>query len=296
MIIVIVGPTAVGKTKMSVELAKKFNAEIINGDSMQVYKELDIGTAKPTEDEKEGIHHHLFDNIDVKTNYTVFEYQKDCRSKIDEILSRGKNVIIVGGTGLYIKAALYDYKFTEGTTYKSYDDLTNEEILEKIKEYDNEIDIHVNNRKRLIRILNKLENNEELTNNKNDLLYKDTIFIGLTTDRTILYDRINQRVDKMFNEGLLDEILKQKENYKDSKALNSGIGYKEFYDYLFNNKSLEEVSREIKHNSRRYAKRQYTFFNNQFNVKWFDVNFNKFDLTVKDVVEYIIGKEETDYE
>lgn len=296
MIIVIVGPTAVGKTKMSVELAKKFNAEIINGDSMQVYKELDIGTAKPTEEEKEGIFHHLFDNVDVKTNYTVFEYQKDCRSKIDEILSRGKNIIIVGGTGLYIKAALYDYKFTEGTTYNTYDDLTNEEILEKIKEYDNEIDIHVNNRKRLIRTLNKLENNEELTNNKNDLLYPDTIFIGLTTDRTILYDRINLRVDKMFNEGLLDEILKQKENYKDSKALNSGIGYKEFYDYLFNNKSLEEVREEIKHNSRRYAKRQYTFFNNQFNVKWFDVNFNKFDLTVKDVVEYIIGKEETDYE
>lgn len=296
MIIVIVGPTAVGKTKMSVELAKKFNAEIINGDSMQVYKELDIGTAKPTKEEKEGISHHLFDFIDVKTNYTVFEYQKDCRNKIDEILSRGKNIIVVGGTGLYIKAALYDYKFTEGTTYNTYDDLTNEEILEKIKEYDNEIDIHVNNRKRLIRTLNKLENNEELTNNKNDLLYPDTIFIGLTTDRSILYDRINLRVDKMFNEGLLDEILKQKENYKDSKALNSGIGYKEFYDYLFNNKSLEEVSSEIKHNSRRYAKRQYTFFNNQFNVKWFDVNFNKFDLTVKDVVEYIDGKEETDYE
>lgn len=289
MIIVIVGPTAVGKTKMSVELAKKFNAEIINGDSMQVYKELDIGTAKPRDEEKEGIPHHLFDNIDVNTNYTVFEYQKDCRSKIDEILSRGKNVIIVGGTGLYIKAALYDYKFTEGTTYKSYEDLTNLEILDKIKEYDNKIDIHVNNRKRLIRTLNKLENNEELSNNKNDLLYPDTIFIGLTTDRSILYDRINLRVDKMFDEGLVDEILKQKENYKDSKALNSGIGYKEFYDYLFNNKSLEEVSSEIKHNSRRYAKRQYTFFNNQFNVKWFDVNFNKFDLTVKDVVEYING-------
>lgn len=287
MIIVIVGPTAVGKTKMSVELAKKFNAEIINGDSMQVYKELDIGTAKPREEEKEGVIHHLFDNVDVKTNYTVFEYQKDCRSKIDEILSRGKNVIIVGGTGLYIKAALYDYKFTEGTTYKSYDELSNQELLEKIRSYDNSIDIHVNNRKRLIRTLNKLENNEELTNNKNDLLYPDTIFIGLTTDRNILYDRINTRVDKMFNEGLLDEILKQKENYKDSKALNSGIGYKEFYDYLFNNKSLEEVREEIKHNSRRYAKRQYTFFNNQFNVKWFDVNFKKFDLTVKDVVQYI---------
>lgn len=289
MIIVIVGPTAVGKTKLSIELAKRFNAEVINGDSMQVYKELNIGTAKPTEEEKENIIHHLFDVIDVKTNYTVFDYQKDCRNKIDEILSRGKNVVIVGGTGLYIKASLYDYKFTEGTTYNTYDDLTNEEILDKIKKYDNDIDIHVNNRKRLIRTLNKLENNEELSNNKNDLLYDNTIFIGLTTDRSVLYDRINLRVDKMFDEGLVKEVENQKENYKDSKALNSGIGYKEFYDYLFGNKSLEEVKEEIKHNSRRYAKRQYTFFNNQFNVKWFDTNFNKFDLTVEDVVEYING-------
>lgn len=289
MIIVIVGPTAVGKTKLSIELAKRFNAEIINGDSMQVYKELNIGTAKPTEEEKENIIHHLFDVIDVKTNYTVFDYQKDCRNKIDEILSRGKNVVIVGGTGLYIKASLYDYKFTEGTTYNTYDDLTNEEILDRIKKYDNNLDIHVNNRKRLSRTLNKLENNEELSNNKNDLLYDNTIFIGLTTDRSVLYDRINLRVDKMFDEGLVKEVENQKENYKDSKALNSGIGYKEFYDYLFGNKSLEEVKEEIKHNSRRYAKRQYTFFNNQFNVKWFDTNFNKFDLTVEDVVEYING-------
>ncbi len=287
MIIVIVGPTAVGKTKMSVELAKKFNAEIINGDSMQVYRELNIGTAKPRDEEKEGIIHHLFDVADVKTNYTVFEYQRDCRRKIDEILSTGKNVIIVGGTGLYIKAALYDYKFTEGTTYNSYDELSNIEILDKINSYDSNIDIHVNNRKRLIRTLNKLENNEEITNNKNDLLYKDTVFIGLTTDRSVLYDRINLRVDKMFAEGLEEEVLKQKENYNNSKALNSGIGYKEFYDYLFNNKDLEEVKEEIKHNSRRYAKRQYTFFNNQFSVEWFDVNFGEFDLTVNDVVQYI---------
>ena len=287
MIIVIVGPTAVGKTKLSIELAKRFNAEVINGDSMQVYKELNIGTAKPTEEEKEDVIHHLFDTVDVKTNYTVFDYQKDCRSKIDEILSNGKNVVIVGGTGLYIKAALYDYKFTEGTTYNTYDDLTNEEILDRIKSYDRNFDIHVNNRKRLIRTLNKLENNEELSNNKNDLLYDNTIFIGVTTDRSILYDRINLRVDKMFNEGLVKEVENQKDNYKDSKALNSGIGYKEFYDYLFGTKSLEEVKEEIKHNSRRYAKRQYTFFNNQFNVKWFDTNFKKFDLTVEDVVKYI---------
>lgn len=286
MIITIVGPTGVGKTKLSIELAKKFDAEIINGDSMQVYKELDIGTAKPTEEEKEGIVHHLFDFVDVNTNYTVFDYQKDCRKKIEEIQKKGKNIIIVGGTGLYIKAALFDYTFTSGTTYNEYNNLTNEEILTKIKEYDNNIDIHVNNRKRLIRVLNKLENHEEIGNNKNKEIY-DSIFIGLTTDREILYDRINKRVDKMKEEGLVLEVEKQKDNYKTSKALNSGIGYKEFYDYLFNNKELDTVLDEIKKNSRRYAKRQYTFFNNQFNVKWFDVDFNNFSNTVNQVIKYV---------
>ena len=286
MIITIVGPTGVGKTKLSIELAKKFDAEIINGDSMQVYKELDIGTAKPTEEEKEGIVHHLFDFVDVNTNYTVFDYQKDCRKKIEEIQKKGKNIIIVGGTGLYIKAALFDYTFTPGTTYNEYNNLTNEEILTKIKEYDNNIDIHVNNRKRLIRVLNKLENHEEIGNNKDKEVY-DSIFIGLTTDREILYDRINKRVDKMKEEGLVLEVEKQKDNYKTSKALNSGIGYKEFYDYLFNNKELDTVLDEIKKNSRRYAKRQYTFFNNQFNVKWFDVDFNNFNNTVNQVIEYV---------
>lgn len=286
MIITIVGPTGVGKTKLSIELAKKFDAEIINGDSMQVYKELDIGTAKPTEEEKEGIVHHLFDFVDVNTNYTVFDYQKDCRKKIEEIQKKGKNIIIVGGTGLYIKAALFDYKFTPGTTYNEYNNLTNEEILTKIKEYDNNIDIHVNNRKRLIRVLNKLENHEEIGNNKDKEVY-DSIFIGLTTDREILYDRINKRVDKMKEEGLVLEVEKQKDNYKTSKALNSGIGYKEFYDYLFNNKELDTVLDEIKKNSRRYAKRQYTFFNNQFNVKWFDVDFNNFNNTVNQVIKYV---------
>ena len=285
-IITIVGPTGVGKTKLSIELAKRYNAEIINGDSMQVYKELDIGTAKPTDEEKKNIVHHLFDMVDVCYNYTVFEYQRDCRRKIEEIKNRNKNVIIVGGTGLYIKAALFNYKFTEGTIYNTYDEFTNEEILEKIKNYSNSIDIHVNNRKRLVRTLNKLENNEELTNGKDELLY-DSLFIGLTTDREILYNRINKRVDEMFENGLVSEVEKQKNNYLTSKALNYGIGYREFYDYLFKNKDLDTVKEEIKHNSRRYAKRQYTFFNNQFNVKWFNVDFNNFDNTISNVVDYI---------
>lgn len=285
-IIVIVGPTGIGKTKLSIELAKKLDAEIINGDSVSIYKRLNIGSAKPTKEEQSGIPHHLIDIKDVDEDYTVFDYQKDLRKKIEEITSRGKQIIIVGGTGLYIKAALYDYKFTEGTTYNEYNDLSNEEILSKIKEYKVEKFPELNNRKRLVRLLNKLENNEEITNNKDKLLYNIKV-IGLTTDRETLYKRINKRVDIMMKNGLLDEINSLKEDYKNSRILNSGIGYKEFYDYLYNNKSLEDVIEEIKKNSRHFAKRQYTFFNHQFNTNWFNVDLNNFDNTIIEVMDFL---------
>lgn len=285
-IIVIVGPTGIGKTKLSIELAKKLDAEIINGDSVSIYKRLNIGSAKPTKEEQSGIPHHLIDIKDVDEDYTVFDYQKDLRKKIEEITSRGKQIIIVGGTGLYIKAALYDYKFTEGTTYNEYNDLSNEEILSKIKEYKVEKLPELNNRKRLVRLLNKLENNEEITNNKDKLLYNIKV-IGLTTDRETLYKRINKRVDIMMENGLLDEINSLKEDYKNSRILNSGIGYKEFYDYLYSNKSLETVIEEIKKNSRHFAKRQYTFFNHQFNTNWFNVDLNNFDNTIIEVMDFL---------
>ncbi len=285
-IIVIVGPTGIGKTKLSIELAKKLDAEIINGDSVSIYKRLNIGSAKPTKEEQSGIPHHLIDIKDVDEDYTVFDYQKDVRKKIEEITSRGKQIIIVGGTGLYIKAALYDYKFTEGTTYNEYNDLSNEEILSKIKEYKVEKLPELNNRKRLVRLLNKLENNEEITNNKDKLLYNIKV-IGLTTDRETLYKRIDKRVDIMMENGLLDEINSLKEDYKNSRILNSGIGYKEFYDYLYSNKSLETVIEEIKKNSRHFAKRQYTFFNHQFNTNWFNVDLNNFDNTIIEVMNFL---------
>ena len=285
-IIVIVGPTGVGKTKLSIELAKKLDAEIINGDSVAIYKELDIGSAKPTIEEREGIPHHLIDIKDVEEEYSVFDYQKDVRKTIEDITSRNKRIIIVGGTGLYIKAALYDYQFTEGTTYKSYDDLSNEEILNKLKEYELVSYPEVENRKRLVRLLNKLENEEPITNNKDNVLYPIQV-IGLTTDRETLYQRINQRVDKMMKEGLLEEINSLKDKYHHSRILNSGIGYKEFYDYLFHHKPLEEVLEEIKKDSRRFAKRQYTFFNHQFPTKWYDVNFVNFQETINRILEDI---------
>ena len=286
-IIVIVGPTGVGKTKLSIELAKRLDAEIINGDSVAIYKRLDIGSAKPTVEERDGIPHHLIDIRDVDENYTVFDYQQDVRKLIDEISSRGKRIIIVGGTGLYIKAALYDYTFTKTTEENSdYEELSNEEILDEIRQYIPECNIHVNNRIRLVRMLNKLEHQEEITNNKNVLLY-NTKVIGLTTSRDYLYERINKRVDIMIKNGLLDEINSLKDYYNNSRILNSGIGYKEFYDYLFNNKSLEETIDNIKQDSRRYAKRQYTFFNHQFNTEWFDVNFDNFNETIDKVYDYI---------
>lgn len=286
-IIVIVGPTGVGKTKLSIELAKKLDAEIINGDSVSIYKRLDIGSAKPSIEEREGIPHHLIDIRDVEEEYNVFEYQRDVRKLIEDITSRGKRVIIVGGTGLYIKAALYDYNFTETDgTDNTYDDLTNEEIYDRIKAYTDNIDVHKNNRKRLVRLLNKYEKGEVITTNKDKLLY-NIITIGLTTDRDFLYERINKRVDKMVANGLLEEINSLKEYYNKSRILNSGIGYKEFSDYLFNGQSLESTLDKIKQDSRRYAKRQYTFFNHQFDTNWFNVDFNNFNNTIEEVYKFI---------
>lgn len=285
-IIVIVGPTGIGKTKLSISLAKIYNAEIINGDSVSIYKKLNIGSAKPTVEEMDGVIHHLIDIKNLDEDYSIFDYQKDVRKKIDEITKRGKRVIIVGGSGLYLKAALYDYKFDSNTSNNLYEDLTNEEILSKIKSIDSDIDIHINNRKRLVRTLNKLESNEEKTYNKDICLYPLKI-IGLTTSRDILYDRINKRVDSMINTGLIEEVISLKENYNNSRVLNTAIGYKEFHDYLFNNKPLDEVIIEIKKNSRHFAKRQYTFFNHQMDVRWFSVDFDNFQNTINEVNEYI---------
>ena len=288
MVIVVLGPTAVGKTKMSIELAKLLNGEIINVDSTQIYKDLDIATAKIKEEEKDGIPHHLFDIKNIKEDYTVYDYQKDCRNKIDEILSKNKTPILVGGTGLYIKAALYDYKFNDEVN-NQFEDLTNEEIYNKLKELDENIDIHINNRKRLVRALNYcLNNNLKFSEKeKTDKLLYDTIFIGLTTDRNILYDRINKRVDVMVKDGLLEEAKKIYDSNIRTKAIMTPIGYKELFPYFKNKKSLEECLELIKQNSRKYAKRQYTWFNNQMDVVWFNVDFDNFNNTIKEVYNYI---------
>ena len=290
MIIVVTGPTGVGKTKLSISLAKNYNAEVINGDAIQVYKGLDIGSAKVTKEEMNGVIHHLFDIKEVWEDYSIFDYQRDCRNLIEDITSRGKNVIIVGGTGLYIKSALYDYTLSEGDSINDeYEEIETIDLYNRLKELDKNIDIDKNNRRRIIRALNYyLTYNKSISDNNNGskLLY-DSIFVGLTTDREILYDRINKRVDIMLDNGLLNEVKSFYDKDIRYKPLLGGIGYKELYSYYDGNINLEEAIDLIKRNSRRYAKRQYTFFNNQFDIKWFNVNFDDFDKTILDVCKYI---------
>lgn len=287
-IIVIAGPTGVGKTKLSIELAKRVNGEIINADSMQVYKGLDIGTAKVSDEEKEGILHHLFDIVNVGEIYTIYDYQRDCRSIISNIISRGKTPIIVGGSGLYIRAALFDYKLDFENKKNDYSMLSNQELLDKCLSIDKTCNIHINNRKRLERFLDINLNNKSIVNDSKPIY--DFKMIGLTTDRENLYNIIDNRVDKMINEGLLDEVKSFYDKDIRSKAIMTGIGYKELYSYFDGKISLDDAIDLIKKNSRHLAKRQYTFFNNQFdNIKWFEVNFKDFSKTINEVVNYIEG-------
>lgn len=288
-VIVILGPTAVGKTKLSVELAKKINGEIINADSTQVYKNLNIATAKITEEEKENIVHHLFDVKEINDDYTVYDYQKDVRKLIDDIKSRGKTPILVGGTGLYIKAALYDYEFDEEELIVSdYSKYSTDELYSMLLKIDSETKIHKNNRKRIERTLDVYNSKGKLDKktNKDTLLY-DSIFIGLTTSRELLYDRINLRVDKMLDAGLLEEAKWLYDTNVRTKAVMTPIGYKELFEYFDGNITKDEAIELIKKNSRRYAKRQYTWFNNQMNVNWFNVDFDNFNNTIDEVYNYI---------
>ena len=284
-IIVIVGPTGVGKTKMSVGLAKIYNGEVINADSMQIYKYLNIGTAKIREEEKEDIPHHLFDIKELEEDYSIYNYQKDCRNVIEEVKNNNKTPILAGGTGLYIKSALYDYTLSEEKINDTYDDLNDEELYNLLISLDKDIVIDKNNRRRLIRAINYYKEFGKSINDK--LLYDNVIFIGLTTDRENLYNKINLRVDKMIEEGLLDEVKELYDKKIYTKPIINGIGYKEVYEYFDNKVNYEEMVEKIKQNSRRYAKRQYTFFKNQMDINWFNVDYYNFSNTINEVKEFI---------
>ncbi len=288
-IIAIVGPTGVGKTKLSIYLAKKLNGEIINADSTQVYQDLNIGTAKVTEEEKEGIPHHLFSFVDPNNSYTVYDYQKDGRRVIEEILAKNKTPIIVGGSGLYLKALLYDYEFLEEETNESYETYTDLELYNKLKELDPETDIAKNNRRRIERALKFYNENGfpiSMKSGKDKLLY-DVSFIGLRAPREKLYKRIERKTELMFEEGLLKEVKALYDNNVKGPIVYSAIGYKELYEYFDHKCTLEEAIAKIKANSTYYAKRQFTWFNNQMDVTWFDVDFDNFNKTLKEVEDYL---------
>ena len=277
-VLVIVGPTSVGKTSFGVRCAKLFNGEVISGDSIQVYKGLNIGSAKVTKEETEGIKHHLIDIKEPFDNYSVKEFQEKGRELIDDITSRGKLPIIVGGTGLYIKALLYDYVFfDEDEKDEQYDGLTNEELYSMLQKEDPKAldNIHVNNRKRLVRALNIVrKHGKGISSIKEEQEHKpiyDIKIIGLTKDRDELKEDINLRVDQMIKDGLVEEIkgLLDKGVTFDNQSMQA-IGYKEFKDYFDNTKTLEKVIEQIKINTRHFAKRQYTWFNNQMDMEWYD--------------------------
>lgn len=280
MKIFILGPTGVGKTKLSISLAKIYDADVINCDAVQVYKYLNIGSAKITKKEMNGVVHHLFDIREPFQEYNVKDYQEDIRSIWNKY--KNKNFICVGGTGLYATAAVYDYRFDNDLIDTDFRDKTNEELFQMALKKNKNMNIDKNNRVRLERFLKRKDSNVEAK-----LLYENVIFVGLTTDRSKLYDIINNRVDKMINDGLVDEVKNLYSKYPNSMILKRAIGYKEIINYLDGLYDLDTAILEIKKNSRHYAKRQYTWFNNKMNVKWFDVNFDNFDLTIKMVKEYI---------
>jgi len=287
-VVAIVGPTASGKTALSIELAKKYNGEIINGDSMQIYRDLDIGTAKITEEEMEGVPHHLLSFKEPTESFSVADYQKLVRAKIAEIQSRGKLPIIVGGSGLYVQAVLFDFQFTEEQVdevarkayYEELEKLGPEAMHAKLKKLDPQtaVAIHPNNTRRVIRALEMIELSgvskaSEAQNRGEVPLYNHVILgLGQNMSREVLYDRINRRVDIMMEKGLLEEVkgLWQK-NIRGVQSIQA-IGYKELYDYLDGKCSLEEAIDSLKQNSRRYAKRQLTYFRNKMDVYFVNNN------------------------
>ena len=280
-VLVVAGPTASGKTDFSVELAKRLDTEIISGDSIQVYKGFDIGSGKVTEEEKQGVKHHLIDILEPTIQYSVADFQRNARSLIDE---SSKPMIIAGGTGLYLKACLYDYEFVEQAISRddSLEKYTNHELYEMLLEKDPKQaeKIHENNRQRVIRSLTVLENtgkkqSDIIDEQKHKPIY-DFFIAGCTMDREELYNRINLRVHNMIKKGLEQEVkgLLDKGITFDDPAM-KGIGYREWKDYFDGNISIDVVEECIARNSRRYAKRQYTWLNHQMEVHWFDPRNNE---------------------
>lgn len=284
-VIAIVGPTAVGKTALSIEIAQKLSGEIISGDSMQVYKGMDIGTDKISSEQMQGIPHYMIDIIQPNKPFSVADFQKHVRKYIDHILAKNKLPIIVGGSGLYIQAALYNYDFTEVKRDPKYTATLKEQIeregiaqlYHKLQQIDPKqaSKIHPNNHRRIIRALEIYETTGETMSERhnkqqNEPLYNEHI-IALTMERSLLYERINERVDEMIEMGLIDEVQSlYHKGYEHTQAMR-GIGYKEFVPYFKNERSLELCIEDLKRHTRRYAKRQLTWFKNKMDVNWYEI-------------------------
>ncbi|QIH75800.1 tRNA (adenosine(37)-N6)-dimethylallyltransferase MiaA [Macrococcoides canis] len=294
-LIVIVGPTAVGKTALSIEVAKAVNGEIISGDAIQVYRGMDIGSAKITHEEMEGIPHHLIDILDPDEVYSAAQFKAHAEKLIEDIYSRGKTPMIVGGTGLYIQSVLYEYEFVEE------DNALKKDILCKLEQYNKETlyamlkdrdpkaaaQIHMNNRQRVLRALTYYEmHHKSITDQKKSQTLSskyDTFIIGLNMPRPILYDRINHRVLLMIEQGLVQEVSTLlSKGYREKQSM-TAIGYKEIIPYIDGEVSLNQAVESLQQNSRNFAKRQLTWFNNQMKIDWFDTD----DLSVETITDQI---------
>ncbi len=298
-IIVICGPTASGKTALGIKLANKLNGEIISCDSMQIYKEMDIGTAKPTDEERKMAKHHLIDFVSPDKRYSVADFKKDANNAIEDILQRGKTPILVGGTGLYINSLIYNIEYKEENTDIEYRKELEKIELSKLYEMALKIDkeamkkISQNDRKRISRVLEiyhstgKTKTELEIMSRK-ELKYNYKVYV-LSMDRDILYDRINRRVDLMIQNGLIEEVQDILKKYKEFPTAMQGLGYKEVVQYLDKDISKEEMIEKIKQESRRYAKRQLTWFRTYKDAKWLDGIKNTREENVRLIMEDISG-------
>lgn len=289
-LLAVVGPTAVGKTALGIELAKQFNGEIISGDSQQVYRQLDIGTAKATPEEQAEAVHHLIDVRNVDETYSVYDFVQEASAAISDIVSRGKLPIVVGGTGLYLQSLLEGYHLggqvdqEKVLTYrKELELLSDDELFEKIAEQ--KIEIPQINRRRAIRALELAKFGKDLENKETDY---DAYLIGLNDDRQVLYDRINHRVDLMVENGVLDEAKWLYDNYREVQAARA-IGYKELFPYFSGEDSLENCVEKLKQNTRRFAKRQLTWFRNRMAVQFYNVSETDFKTKVAEDVDRFLN-------
>ncbi|BBD92648.1 tRNA (adenosine(37)-N6)-dimethylallyltransferase MiaA [Staphylococcus caprae] len=284
-LVVIVGPTASGKTELSIEIAKKFNGEVISGDSMQVYKHMDIGTAKVTRDEMDGIPHHMIDILEPDESFSAYEFKKRAEACIEDIINRGKLPIIAGGTGLYIQSLLYNYAFEDETVspekmqivhaqLAELEQYNNEELHHYLASFDSESaeNIHPNNRKRVLRAIEYYLKTKKLLSSRKKVQQftenYDTLLIGIEMSRETLYFKINKRVDIMLGHGLFKEVQQLVEQGFETSQSMQAIGYKELVPVVKGNMKMDDAVEKLKQHSRQYAKRQLTWFKNKMNVHW----------------------------